>query len=176
MEHQGTLVPAYGRDYQDEEAAQIDWYRGKDFRLHSPMYPQGVYTSIRDWGAEDEFQLKFNKLEDVTVVYGSSPNSGAVDGLGVGYSGERWKLSYIPDRFDYERVEPGHYHTIRQVIGYYKTFEKAADASADHFGGEVLWYSEDFMDDASTSWDFWGEPETDDPEFDRVRYFIERVF
>ena len=38
-----VLVPAYGRKYKNKEAAVVDWYAGKDFKIDN-----GPYTSIRN--------------------------------------------------------------------------------------------------------------------------------
>ena len=37
------IVPAYGRQYTDEEEALEDWIKGRDFKI-----PNGRYLSVRD--------------------------------------------------------------------------------------------------------------------------------
>jgi hypothetical protein len=55
---------AYGRDYKSASAAVKDWLAGKDFRC----YPQGCYTSVRDWHLDDQIELRYNKLADLTII------------------------------------------------------------------------------------------------------------
>lgn len=71
MAHVGSVTPAYGRDYTDEEAAVRDWKDGKDFVYHNITSPySGMYCSCRDFNTDDTLQLRFNKKEEVVMVNG----------------------------------------------------------------------------------------------------------
>ncbi len=66
---QGSLVPAYGRDYKSKAAFLKDWNEGKDFSLQS--YNGGGYCSIRDFANEavgSSVQIRFNRLASVNVI------------------------------------------------------------------------------------------------------------
>ena len=45
MNNEGTLTPAYGRDYKSKKACLEDFRAGKDFYYNSPY--QSAYCSIR---------------------------------------------------------------------------------------------------------------------------------
>ncbi len=43
-----TLLPAYGRKYQNKDAIMQDWENGKDFQIGGFAQYHGSYTSCRD--------------------------------------------------------------------------------------------------------------------------------
>ena len=72
MKHQGSITPAYGRDYTDEEAAVRDWNDGKDFVYHNITSPyDDRYCSVRDFTINDSLQLRFNRMSEVIMVSGA---------------------------------------------------------------------------------------------------------
>jgi hypothetical protein len=65
----GSLVPAYGRDYQSAKEALAAWNEGKDFRIHTPQ--GSTYCSIRDmtdYPVGHTFQLRYFHRELVCVI------------------------------------------------------------------------------------------------------------
>jgi len=64
---EGTLVPAYGRDYTDKQDVMTDFQQGKDFVLKNTRSRwDSTYCSIRDCEAEDMIKLRYDKLRKVT--------------------------------------------------------------------------------------------------------------
>ena len=60
---EGTLTPAYGRDYRSEAEVIKDWKNGKDFKIN---YQEGaVYCSIRDGVIGEKVKLRYNKGRDI---------------------------------------------------------------------------------------------------------------
>jgi len=57
---QGTLTPAYGRDYKSKEAVITDFQAGKDFKL--VLIASAGYCSIRDYNEGDMVKIRYNKL------------------------------------------------------------------------------------------------------------------
>ena len=62
---EGTLTPAYGRDYGSKSAAVDDFRRGLDFVLNMPGR-RPVYCSIRDFEPEDMVKIRYNRGRDVS--------------------------------------------------------------------------------------------------------------
>jgi hypothetical protein len=56
----GTLTPAYGRDYKSLSAMQADFDAGKDFTINSPC--GSTYCSIRDFHGKGSVQARYNRL------------------------------------------------------------------------------------------------------------------
>ena len=57
---QGTLTPAYGRDYKSKADVIADFRSGKDFRL--VLMSSAGYVSVRDYNEGDMVKLRYNKL------------------------------------------------------------------------------------------------------------------
>jgi len=62
----GTLIPAYGRDYKNKKDVEKDFRAGKDFKLMSPF--GSCYCSIRDAEKGEHVQIRYNNLRSVIVV------------------------------------------------------------------------------------------------------------
>ena len=62
---EGTLTPAYGRDYGSKAAAVGDFRRGLEFILNMPDR-RPVYCSIRDFEPEDMVKIRYNRGRDVS--------------------------------------------------------------------------------------------------------------
>jgi hypothetical protein len=60
----GTITPAYGRDYKSKKAAIEDFEAGKDF-VYNKMGEQG-YCSIRDFEPGSTIMIRYKKLTMVT--------------------------------------------------------------------------------------------------------------
>jgi len=64
----GTLVPAYGRDYKSKAAALADWNAGKDFDLRSLAgvgyinRPQAESLNLAS------FQIRWKHLTEAAVI------------------------------------------------------------------------------------------------------------
>jgi len=56
---QGTLTPAYGRDYSNKADIVKDFRAGKDFRIHWPT--GSTYCSISDGVIGEMVKLRFDK-------------------------------------------------------------------------------------------------------------------
>lgn len=61
---------AYGRDYPSVKEAKADWEEGKDFQIRSLGQYHGAYCSIRDFGPEDNIELRYSRDRKVTIVQG----------------------------------------------------------------------------------------------------------
>ena len=64
----GILTPAYGRDYTTRDEMKKDFYKGLDFILNPPGAAYCCYISIRDYPANSEVQVRFNKLQSVAML------------------------------------------------------------------------------------------------------------
>ena len=62
---QGTLTPAYNRDYKSAKSAIADFIAGKNFIFNSPT--QHAYCSIRDCDAGDTVTIRYNNNRSVTT-------------------------------------------------------------------------------------------------------------
>ena len=63
---EGTLTPAYGRDYANESQAHQNFLAGKDFMWNHPL--GSTYCSVRDYQPGDTAKIRYNRKEDVTFV------------------------------------------------------------------------------------------------------------
>jgi hypothetical protein len=56
----GTLTPAYGRDYRSKTALLEDFRKGLDFYFHHPIQRSG-YCSIRDFKPGELVKFRYDK-------------------------------------------------------------------------------------------------------------------
>ncbi len=63
---EGTLTPAYSRNYASSEQAIADFLAGKDFRWNHPM--GDTYCSIRDFQPGQQAKIRYHYLEEVIFV------------------------------------------------------------------------------------------------------------
>lgn len=63
----GTVSPAYGRDYKNSTAAKAAFLEGKDF-VNESINRRGMYCSVRDFEAGALVSVRFNKLQKVVLV------------------------------------------------------------------------------------------------------------
>ena len=72
-----TISGAYGRDYKSAEDALKDWKGGKDFYCHAINgFPSRFsYCSIRDFGDEDEINIRYDKLTEKVILNGGTTNA-----------------------------------------------------------------------------------------------------
>ena len=61
-----SAIPAYGRDYDHEEAVREDWENGRDFLLQD-LHAHG-YVNKDDKPAEVQLNIRYNKLQDICVI------------------------------------------------------------------------------------------------------------
>jgi hypothetical protein len=65
---QGSLTPAYGRDYETAEQFLKDWNDNKDFTLHNHVTQTYINKADAERYGGDHFQIRFNKIQDVSVL------------------------------------------------------------------------------------------------------------
>jgi hypothetical protein len=63
-----TVVGAYGRHYDDKNAALDDWQNGKDFRIASVGPDMGRYMSKRDTETRPELHVSIRYKSMVYIV------------------------------------------------------------------------------------------------------------
>lgn len=63
---EGTLTPAYGRDYKSIKMVEKDFRAGKDFYFNS--FAGGAYCSIRDCEKGDKIKFRYNKQTKVCFI------------------------------------------------------------------------------------------------------------
>lgn len=65
----GTLCPAYGRDYKSAKEAKTAFLEGKDFIYNNIISPyNGKYCSVRDGKPGETVTIRFGKMAKVTTV------------------------------------------------------------------------------------------------------------
>lgn len=70
--HIGSIIPAYGRDYKSKAEAEQAWKDGQDFIIQNFFSPDdGRYVNIHEMKKTDTAELRYRKLERVTMVKGS---------------------------------------------------------------------------------------------------------
>jgi hypothetical protein len=63
---QGTLIPAYGRDYGSKVEVITDFREGKDFIYNNIASPyHNKYCNIRDCGPGELIKLRYDKKRKV---------------------------------------------------------------------------------------------------------------
>jgi hypothetical protein len=62
-----TVIPAYGRDYKDSDAARDAFLAGKDFKLSDSRHVS-QYCSIRDFQPGTKVWVRYNRYTSVIVV------------------------------------------------------------------------------------------------------------
>jgi hypothetical protein len=63
---EGTLTPAYGKNYKTDLEAQAAFLSGTDFKWNHPT--GGTYCSIRDFHPGDQAKIRYNNNKSVTHV------------------------------------------------------------------------------------------------------------
>jgi hypothetical protein len=63
---EGTVSPAYGRDYNNKADAEIAFREGKDFKYHSPF--GSGYCSIRDFEPGAMVKIRYKKMQQVHLM------------------------------------------------------------------------------------------------------------
>ena len=63
---EGTLTPAYGRDYSSLAKLDQDFRAGKDFKFVHPW--RSTYCSIRDCKPGDKIKVRYNKYRSVGFI------------------------------------------------------------------------------------------------------------
>lgn len=63
---EGTLTPAYGRQYSSAIAVEEDFLLGKDFHWNHPL--GDTYCSIRDYPPGSQAKIRYNAKRDVMFV------------------------------------------------------------------------------------------------------------
>lgn len=61
-----SAIPAYGRDYQTEEAVREDWDQGKDF-LTQDMMVHG-YVNKDDKPANVQLNISYDRQMEICVI------------------------------------------------------------------------------------------------------------
>jgi len=65
-----SFTPAYGRDYENASDVFADWVAGKDFVLRDVTSRwDGKYCSEVEFHGGERHQLRYNKKEEVLVVW-----------------------------------------------------------------------------------------------------------
>lgn len=62
----GTLTPAYGRDYKTKKEILADWEAGKDFVLNT--YNGGGYVNKTAYTAPYSITVRYKRNQNVTVI------------------------------------------------------------------------------------------------------------
>lgn len=69
MERWLTLVPAYGRDYTEEDAVRKDWFSNRDFKIADVSSPwNGKPANRSSLSDYDKVKIRFNRHADFTVI------------------------------------------------------------------------------------------------------------
>lgn len=64
-----TLTPAYGRDYKSAKAVKADFEANKDFVIADVFGGNaGRYVNKQDLPAGSTVNIRYNKLQNVTVI------------------------------------------------------------------------------------------------------------
>ena len=64
-----TVIPAYGRDYQDASAVRKAWEAGKDFLISDIGNPwHGSYISVRDVDGKP-VKVRYSNLTKLVCVW-----------------------------------------------------------------------------------------------------------
>ena len=62
-----TLAPAYGRDYKNSRAVQLDWDNNKDFLICSGP-DDGRYINRLDAPKGITLNIRYNRLRSIKVL------------------------------------------------------------------------------------------------------------
>ena len=65
-----VVSPAYGRDYRNKADATKAFLSGEDwvFQSIAPNPPRGTYCSVRDFEPGTRVEVRYKRLEMVTIV------------------------------------------------------------------------------------------------------------
>ena len=62
----GTLTPAYGRDYKSVKALKADWEAGKDFVYNCGA--SSTYCSKRDFPKGTKLPARYNRITRIAML------------------------------------------------------------------------------------------------------------